>query len=60
MSAPQAVFVSTVTAVVVAIGLTVAGVTVLAGLGWALICAGVLVGPTAVGAGAVLLREGKP
>lgn len=60
MTAIQAVFTATVAVVVVAIGLVVAGVAILCGLGWALIAAGALTGPAAVGAGVALLREGGP
>lgn len=60
MTAIQAVFTATVAVVVVAIGLVVAGVAVLYGPGWALVVAGALTGPTAVGAGVALLREGGP
>jgi len=52
------VFTVAAAAVAVAIALVVAGVAVLAGSGWALVAAGALVGPCAVGAAAVLLRDG--
>lgn len=58
MTAIQAVFTATVAVVVVAIGLVIAGVAVLAGMGWALLAAGGLLGPAAVAAGWVLLHEG--
>lgn len=57
MTATQAVFTATTAVVVVAIGLVVAGVAVLAGLGWALVVAGSLTGPAAVLAAVVLLRD---
>ena len=57
MTIDQVVLTATVAVVAVAIGLVVAGVAVLAGLGWALITGGVFVGPTALGVGAVLLRD---
>lgn len=56
MTAIQAVFTATVAVVAVSIGLVVAGVAVLFGLGWSLVAAGGLIGPTAVAAAAVLLR----
>ena len=58
MTAIQAVFSATAAAVVVAIALVCVGVAILAGLGWALIDAGALVGPSAVGAAAALLHNG--
>lgn len=57
MTAPQIVFTATAIAVTAAIALVCAGVAMLVGDAWALICAGALIGPTAVGAGAVLLRD---
>ena len=60
MTAPQAVFTVAAAAVAVSIALVVAGVAVLAGSGWALVAAGVLVGPCTVGAAVVLLRDGGP
>jgi len=56
VTAIQAVFTATVAVVAVSIGLVVAGVAVLFGLGWSLVAAGGLIGPTAVAAAAVLLR----
>lgn len=57
----QAVCTAAAVAVVVSIGLAVAGVAVLFGVGWALIAAGATIGPTSVGATALLLREiGSP
>lgn len=43
--------------VVLSIGLVVAGVAVLAGVGWALVVAGGLVGAATAGAAWLLLRE---
>jgi hypothetical protein len=43
--------------VVVAIALVVAGVALLAGVGWALITAGALLGPCAAAGGVALLRD---
>lgn len=60
MTAIQAVFTATVAVVAVAIGLVVAGIAVLAGVGWALVAAGGLLGPTAVGACWAVLREVGP
>lgn len=57
MTATQAVFTAATAVVVVAIGLVVAGVAILAGLGWALVAAGALTGTAAVAAAVVLLRE---
>lgn len=57
MTATQAVFTAATAVVVVAIGLVVAGVAILAGLGWALVAAGVLTGPAAVAAAVALLRD---
>ena len=57
MTATQAVFTATTAVVVVAIGIVVAGVAVLAGLGWALVCAGSLSGVAAAVAAVVLLRD---
>lgn len=59
MTAIQVVFTATVAVVAVSISLVVAGVAVLAGAGWALVCAGGLLAPTAVGAAAALLRDGQ-
>ncbi len=52
------VFAATLVVVVVAIGLVVAGVAVLAGAGWALIAAGVLLAVSAGVVGFVLLHDG--
>lgn len=60
MTAPQIVFTAAACAVVVAVGLMVAGVAVLAGLGWALLAAGALIAVCAVGGAAVLLADGGP
>lgn len=57
MTATQAVFTATTAVVVVAIGLVVAGVAVLAGLGWALVAAGSLTGLAAVATAVALLRD---
>lgn len=57
MNSLQAVFTATAAVVAVAIGLMVAGVAVLAGLGWALVTAGVLLAAGAVGAYRVLLHD---
>lgn len=57
MNSLQAVFTATAAVVVVAIGLVVAGVAVLAGAGWALIAAGVLLGAGATAAGRLLLHD---
>lgn len=57
MTAIRLVLAAAATAVVVAIALVCAGVAIVAGTGWALIVAGALIGPTAVGASAVLLRD---
>lgn len=54
----QSVFAVAVVAFLVAISLVVAGVAVLAGLGWSLVSAGVLVGAPAVCCVVVLLRRG--
>lgn len=59
MTAIQAVFTATVAVVVVAIGLVVAGTAVLLGLGWSLVVAGALLGPSAIAAAAVLLRDDR-
>ncbi|PVA66207.1 hypothetical protein [Mycobacteroides abscessus] len=58
MTALQIVFAATVAVVVVAIGLVVSGVAILAGLGWALVGGGVLLAVTAVTVAVVLLRDG--
>lgn len=58
VTALQVVFAATVAVVVVAIGLVVSGVAVLAGTGWALVTAGILLAVTAVVAAVVLLRDG--
>ncbi|MEC4836871.1 hypothetical protein [Mycobacteroides chelonae] len=58
MTALQIVFAATVAVVVVAIGLVVSGVAILAGLGWALVGGGVLLALTAVTVAVVLLRDG--
>ncbi len=58
MTALQVVFAATVAVVVVAIGLVVSGIAVLAGLGWALITGGVLLAVAAVSTSVVLLRDG--
>lgn len=47
----------TAATVVVAIALVCVGVAMIAGTGWALIAAGVLIGSTAVAASVVLLRD---
>lgn len=60
MTAPQIVVTAAAVAVVVAVGLMVAGVAVLAGLGWALLTAGALIAVCAVGGAAVLLADGGP
>jgi hypothetical protein len=60
VTAIQAVFTATVAVVAVAIGLVVAGVAVLAGPAWALVAAGGLLGPAAIGAGWAVLRESGP
>ncbi|MGV0785119.1 hypothetical protein [Mycolicibacterium sp. XJ775] len=57
MNSLQAVFTATAAVVVVAIGLVVAGVAVLVGLGWALIAAGALTGSAAVVGYRVLLND---
>lgn len=57
MNSLQAVFTATAAVVVVAIGLVVAGVVALAGLGWALVTAGCLLGASAVAAYRVLLHD---
>jgi hypothetical protein len=57
LTAPQIVFITTAVAVSAAIALVCVGVALLAGEAWSLICAGALIGPTAVGAGVVLLRD---
>lgn len=57
MTAPQAIFTGAAVAVVVAIVLACAGVATLWGAGWAMLAAGVLIGPTAVSAAVVLLRD---
>ena len=59
MTAAQIVFAATAAAVLVAIALICAGVALLAGTGWALVTAGALVGPCAVGAAVVLLRDSQ-
>lgn len=59
MRAAQIVFAVAAAAVVAAIALVCAGVAVLAGAGWALITAGALIGPSAVAAAVVLLRDGQ-
>lgn len=59
MTAAQLVFAVTAAAVVASIALVCAGVAVLAGLGWSLVTAGALLGPSAVAAAVVLLRDGK-
>ncbi len=58
MTALQVVFAATVAVVVVAIGLMVSGVAILAGSGWAFVTAGALLAVAAVAAGVVLLRDG--
>lgn len=58
MTAIQAVFTATVAVVAVAIGLVVAGVAILTNSGWALVAAGALLGPAAIGACWAVLREG--
>lgn len=60
MTAPQLVFASAAVAVVVAVGLVVAGVAMLAGAGWALVAAGGLGGPSAVAGAVALLRDDSP
>lgn len=57
MTAPQAIFAATAGSVVIAVGLVVAGVALLAGLAWALIAAGALLGLSAAGGAVVLLRD---
>lgn len=57
MTALQIVFAATVAVVAVAVALVVSGVAILAGLGWAMICAGVLLTVTAVTTAVVLLRD---
>lgn len=57
MNSLQAVFTATAAVVVVAIGLVVAGVAVLAGAGWALIAAGGLLGVGASAVGRLLLHD---
>ncbi|MDO3206614.1 hypothetical protein [Mycobacteroides abscessus] len=57
MTAIQAVCAATVAVVSVAIGLVVAGVAVLAGPGWALVTAGVLLAFSSIGGAVVLLRD---
>ena len=57
MTATQAVFTATTAVVTVAIGLVVAGVALLAGLGWALVAAGSLTGAAAVVVAVALLRD---
>lgn len=57
MTAPQIVFTATAVAVSIAIVLVCVGVAMRLGEAWALICAGGLIGPTAVGFGAALLRD---
>lgn len=57
MNSLQAVFTATAAVVVVAIGLVVAGVAVLAGAGWALITAGGLLGAAAAVGCRVLLHD---
>lgn len=59
MTAPQAVFTAAAVAIVAAIASVCVGVAVLAGVGWALITAGALIGPCAVGGAVVLLRDDK-
>lgn len=57
MTALRMVFAATLVVVAVAIGLVVAGVAVLAGVGWALVTGGVLLAVTAVATCVVLLRD---
>lgn len=57
MTALRAVCAITTIVVLVAIALVVAGVALLAGAGWALIVAGVLLGLSAVACTVVLLRD---
>lgn len=59
MTAPQVVIATATALVVTAIGLACAGVGVLAGVGWALVTAGALIGPCAASAAAVLLRDDR-
>lgn len=47
----------TAAAVVVAIALVCVGVAMIAGTGWALIAAGLLIGATGIAASVVLLRD---
>lgn len=51
------VLAATAATVVVAIALVCAGVAMIAGTGWALIAAGLLIGPTGITASVVLLRD---
>jgi hypothetical protein len=59
VTAIQAVFSATAAAVVVAIALVCVGVAMLAGLGWALITAGALIGPCAVALAVALLHDAE-
>ena len=59
MTATQAVFTATTAVVVVAIGLVVAGVAILAGLGWSLVTSGCLLGSAAVALAVALLWEDR-
>lgn len=59
MTAAQIVFTATAAVVAVAIALVCVGVALIAGAGWSLITAGALLGPSAVAAAVVLLRDGK-
>lgn len=58
MTAIRVVFTATVAVVGVSIALVVVGVGLLAGLPWALIAAGGLLGTASVAGAAVLLRDG--
>jgi hypothetical protein len=57
LTALQLVVATVAAAVLLGIGLIIAGVAVLAGLAWALITAGVLISLGAIGTGVALLRE---
>lgn len=57
MTAPQIVFAGTAGLVAVAICLMVAGVALVAGLGWSLVVAGGCLGVTSVGGAIWLLRD---
>ena len=59
MSAAQTVFAAVSAAVVVSIALITAGMAILAGVGWCLITAGALIGPTSIAAAVALLRDGS-